>query len=289
MRISFILFVIVLFIQASYGQEPRRYAPTQLLKFEYKIFNSLYTTKKFDGFSNLNSRSSYFNTYGQLLFGTGPNWALGTDIVYHARLENDLEEHSPFTVLRFKEERKYSLRSCDHINTSQGPFCSQTFSDTLRNGSFQTLRTESVQGISYLGPKFRWKPFKKLEKFAVQQTLYIPLQKRLDQNWVSFTQLFFEHFIRHDIHLFAELSFWNKFTSSTFEPNVFAKLFLSYFAGNDWTLYATTSIPVEYGLGLKYLINPQLEIELLSTVFIPFEWYNSNRASTFNFGFRYSL
>lgn len=276
LHIALFLLAFSLCAQEETTDQSKRYTGLQSLRLgsvEYKLFNALYTTRKFDGFSELNSRSSYFNAYSQLLIGIKKDFAVGFDLVYHSRIENAFHRNSPFNTLNFSEESNHNI----NLDTR----------DSLQHADGFLLETRSVHGISQLGPKVRFKPIKKLKNLAVQQTLFIPLNKDLEPNWVSFTQLFYEHYFTSEWHLFSEVSLWARF-GNEFNPSFFAKGFLNYFPGNKWTFYATTTNLYEYGGGLKYLITPNFEVELLSTVFIPLKQLGGNRNSTFNIGFRWS-
>lgn len=262
--------------QVQNPDEPKRYTGLQSLRLgsvEYKLFHSLFTTKKFDGFEHLNSRSSFYNAFSQLLLGIKSDFAVGFDLVYHSRIENDFYKNSPFSTLQFRTEKGFVF------NPEQ--------QDSLQNSDGDLMERNAIHGISYLGPKVRFKPFKKWKNFAIQKTFYIPLNRELEPNWVSFTQLFYEHYFTSEWHLFSEVSLWARFGNG-FNPSFFAKGFLNYFPGNKWTFYLTTTNLFEYGGGFKYLITPNFEVEVLSTAFIPLPQFGGSRNSTFNIGVRWS-
>ena len=113
------------------------------------------------------------------------------------------------------------------------------------------------------------------------------MQDDLDGQYISFTQFFYDRLIGTKFQLFAEVSFWTP-VSPEFKINDFYKIFFSYFPTNRWTVYATTTIPFEYGAGTKFFITPYLELELLYTYLAPIERYvGFSRPTTFNLGIRY--
>ncbi len=281
MRLLTALIFIFFVFQLAYAQDQKdngnkRYTGLQSIRLgsvEYKLFNAIFTAKKFDGFETLNSRSTYFNAYSQLLLGLKKDFAIGFDLVYHSRVENDFYKNTPFSPLNFRKENSYTLN--------------RETQDSLSNSSDMLLQKRSIHGLSQFGPKVRFKPIKKFKNLALQQTLYIPLNKKLESNWISFTQFFYEHYFTSDWHLFSEVSLWARF-GNEFNPSFFAKAFINYFPGNKWTFYATTTNFYEYGGGLKYLISPNFEIELLSTIFLPLERFGGDRNRSFNLGLRWS-
>lgn len=258
---------------------------------EIKIFNSAYTQKNLDGFSRPNSRSTYFSSFGQALFGINQKLNLGFDLVYKSNILNDLALSSPFAALRFQNFSTYQTLPCNdpEYNIADHSPCTTDLnqSDSLRNFAGAVLQTKAAIGLSHFGPKFKINPIRQWQSFSWQQTFYIPIEKKVDGQWVSFSQFFYDRPLGARFQLFSEISLW-----TTVAPNfrVFpaVKIFYSYFPNRRWTLYAMTSIPVEYGAGSKFQITPQLEIELLYTHYLPLAFLLGDiRPSTFNIGFRY--
>lgn len=260
-------------------------------QMEIKIFNSVYTQKNLDGFKRANSRSTYFSSFGQALFGVNKKLNLGFDLVYKSNVLNDSAQGSPFKALRFQNFSKHLTFSClnpkynitPHSNCSTSP----NGLDSLRNFSGDALQTTAAIGLSHFGPKFKINPIRKWQSFTWQQTFFIPIEKKVDGQWVSFSQFFYDRPLGSRFQLFSEISLW-----TTIAPNfrVFpaVKVFYSYFPNRRWTIYAMTSIPIEYGAGSKFQITPQLEIELLYTHYLPLSFLLGDaRPSTFNIGFRY--
>ncbi len=281
------------------GQSMQRFMASQLLtkqQMEIKVFNALYTQQSFNGFSELNSRSTYFSTFGQFLFGTNRNLNWGFDVVYKSNLENDFNTASPFNALRFQRFSDTPILSCsdpNHIHHN-GSFCtnegiSPSFSDSLRNSEGIALTRRANHGLAHIGPKIRINPFKKWKNLSLQQTVYIPIDKSIDGQLISFTQFFYDHTLSPKSTLFVEASLWTPI-SPNFRVSPFFKVFYSYFPTNRFTIYAMTTIPFEYGLGTKYSITDNLEVELLYTHYAPIEFYvGENRPNTFNLGLRYTI
>ncbi len=274
-------------------QNENRYRASFLLPLgqsEIKLFNSLYTQSQFDGFENLNSRSSYFAAFGQYLYGFRQNLNIGADVVFRSTITNDLHQHSPFRTLRFQNRSRYPTFACADNPTS--PFCDgkpEMYSDTLRNSDGVPMRSEAIYGLSHMGPKVKFAPVRKWTNISLQQTVYIPIQKAVDGQWVSFTQLFFDYMPGQRTQLFVEASAWS-ILYPDFKIYPFVKVFYSYFPDHRWTFYAMTSIPIEYGLGTKFLITENIELEALYTYYLPVSALIGHvRPQTFNLGFRLTL
>ncbi len=275
-----LIFIIVLFFCGNiFAQSEKNFnsyfQPSNLYKkgqYEVKLFNALYTQGMFDGFSELNSRSTYFSGFGQVLIGTKRNLNYGFDVVYKSNLENDRVGASPFDALLFDEKM-------DYASTENG---------ALTNSEGEVLNRTARHGLSHIGPKIKFNPIRKWEKVSLQQTAYIPIDQSVDGSWISYTQLMYDRKLSSKTALFAELGFWTT-VAPNFRVLPLAKAFLSYFPNNRWTVYAMTTVPVEYGLGTKFLITPNFEVELLYTYYLPLDFIlNGNRPTTYNLGFRYT-
>ena len=258
-------------------QQKIRYSAGQLLpkgKTEIKLFNALYTQQNHISPGNIFSRSTYFSTYAQYAFGIHEHYNMGIDLVYKSNRLHDLPGNSPFLSLKpVNQDTLFRDGKGVPIITGYGG---------------QSEVTLYRSGLSHFGPKIKLNPLKKVKGLTLQQTLYVPVQKNIDPSWVSFTQFFYDRMIGTNQQIFVELSFW--FTlSPDFRLAPFPKVFYSYFPKNKWTIYTTTTGLYEWGAGTKYYINPQLELELLYTHYLPLEWIQpGRRANTFNFGIRYS-
>ncbi len=234
---------------------------------EIKFFQSLYTQKSLDGFAKANSRSTYFSSFGQFLFGSARRWNWGFDFIYKSNVINDRAERSPFRALRFQN------------------FVEQN--DGLRNADGDLLETKAAIGLSHWGPKFKINPIPKWENLSWQQSFYLPIQHKVDGQWVSFSQFFYDRPMGTRFQFFSEISLWMTM-APRFSLFPAVKVFYSYFPKRRWTIYGMTSIPVEYGLGSKFQLSRTLEIELLYTHYLPITaLVGEVRPSTFNLGFRY--
>ncbi len=276
--------------------QPQRYRASVLLdrkSVELKIFNSMYTERRFDGFEKFNSRSTYFSSYTQFLYGWSDKINVGGDLVIKSNVVNDLASSFPLETLNFKNANTYKTIDCKDTDINISPFSKckdnsmQRF-DTLRYADGQVIQTSSAAGLAHIGPKIKFNPIRKWANLSLQQTLYIPIQKAVDGQLISFTQLFYDKPIKDHSQLFIEASLWTPFTPD-FNINPFLKIFYSYFPTNKWTVYAMTSVPLEIGAGTKYFITPNIEIEFLYTYYLPIDYFlGDKRPVTFNIGIRYS-
>lgn len=243
---------------------------------EIKLFNNLYTQQTGSN-GNLTDRSTFFTSTFAALYGLTNRFNAGIEVKYR-RVENTSTDNSAFQV--FKSGQTESSRS----------------------------------GITGIGPKIRFAPFKSLSNFSIQSTLIFSTGDDLagtndlpyiDWNGPTFnTQLFNDFSIGNRFSLFTELDFLiedigardshsNRFSTP-------ATLIFSYFPNAKTTLYTiggfspyyqtTFDYFIQGGVGGKYQINPNFEVELLYTAFTNrFLLDTGGNAQTFNLGIRYNL
>jgi uncharacterized protein DUF547 len=257
------------------------YTPSTLLKpgqIEVKLFNNLYTqTTFFDENSkkkDQNSRSTYFTGIINSLYGISSDFNVGLDL-YIKSVRNDSESSSPFSLFEFSSDAN--------------------------------ARTALAQ----VGPKIKISPFKSFRNLAFQSTFLIPLQSDLDGNesdnspyldvdgtqW--WTQVFYDYSIDHDFLLYLESGLFFPFDSETEDFFTPIKVFINYYPSQDWTIYFPVeftsfwkegSISAHYsqlGLGGKYQLNSNFELEILYTKFIFGK--SKGAGATYNFGIRFIM
>ena len=240
-------------------------------QFELKIFNSLYTQKQYDGFEELNSRSSYFSSFIQFIKGGNKRYNWGLDLVIRSHVVNDFVNSSPFGAIQ--------TSNFDTYRTLAG-------GDSLRTAGGELIDTYGRFGPAHIGPKIKFHPFKKYRNLSFQQTLYLPLDKKVDGQLISFSQLFYDQLIGTRSQLFVEASLWTPLQPS-FRVDPFLKVFYSYFPSDRWTIYGMVGLPNEIGGGLKFLLADHVELELLYTNYlIQRIGVNDRIAETFNLGIR---
>ena len=241
---------------------------------EVKLFNSLYTQTAFDGFDLPNSRSTFLSSFLQFLSGTknqNINW--GFDVIYRSNVIDDFADASPFKALQFKYGSQAAIAKDGH---------------QLTDSDGNPFTTYFRHGFSHIGPKIKFHPIRKWRNITLQQTVYIPLQSDLGGDYISFTQLFFDWRLNSHWYLFLDAQLWMPIYPDV-APNPNLKAFLSYVPNRKWIIYGTSTLPKEFGLGVKYNITPNLEIEGLYTYYLPIDLFvGFVRPETFNFGFRYT-
>ncbi len=261
--------------------------------WELKAFQSVYTQVDRNGFDRDNSRSTYYSSFNQFILGLKPGLNVGLDIVWKKNYLNDRSDNHWAAVFSTPTGRSsLSLIPCDDPNANfpEGSPCNtngsgQSF-DLLQNADGDTLIFQIDQGLAHLGPKVRFNFFKKFPELTTQQTLYIPIDKSVDGQLISFTQFFYEHRLGSKASLFTELSFWMPIRPS-FKVFPFAKTFWSYFPNRHVSLYAMLSLPGEYGAGMKINLTRRLELEVLATKYLSVErFFGDRKASTINIGLR---
>ncbi len=263
-------------------------------QYEINLFNNLYHEKKKNDLNENVGSSTFFTTLTQFLFGINSRINAGFDLRFRSVGQNYVEANSPFEVLKFpKTQLNYSANDPSSIVGY------------------------SRIGLTALGPKIKYTPFKNYGNISFQHTLYIPVGKDLsgnvDKGYIDWnggqlwTQLFYDQSIGNDFGLFveADLNFENVGKEQPIQFSTPLTIIPSYFPNNETTIYGLIgSAPQwynlfpsdgearlynpfsQYGLGIKYLIANKFQVELLVTEFINSD-SNVGRAATYNFGLRY--
>jgi len=244
---------------------------------EIKVFNNLYTqkTRPTPG-EDFNSRSNFFTTSFSFLYGVTGRFNAGFEARYR-RVSNTDADTSPFNVLTNNADSRRQL-------------------------------------FSGIGPRIRWAPFEKLENFSIQSTFTFPLGDDLqgtdDKPFVDWngaiwnTQFFNDFTIGSSFSIFTEMDLlWEDIgKNDDGDPtrvSTPATAIFSYFPNPKTTLYVLTNYsPIwqkdfdyfaQAGLGAKYQITPNFELEALYTTFTNESLSDTNgKASTINFGIRVS-
>jgi hypothetical protein len=260
------------------GVNLQAYTPSALLRpgeFELKIFNNLYTQTAFfneDGDrQEQNTRSVFFSGIFNFLLGVRPDVNIGVDVY---------------------------LKSVKYDDASASPFA------LFANSAGASSRTE----FTHIGPKIKISPFRALNRLAIQSTLLIPLASDLDggennekpfldingiQWW---NQFFYDYPFLNDFLAYLELGLFFRFDPQYRDFFTPLKAFLNYYPSDNWTLYLASELTPSWdgfswssyygqlGLGLKYQIIKNLELEVLYTNFLIGK--NQGAGETFNLGFR---
>jgi len=179
-------------------------------------------------------------------------------------------------------------------------------------GAFSAGLLQSRNALATFGPKIRVAPNVKWPNMSIQSAIWFPIADQLEGDgevpwldWSSptwFTQLWNDFNIGADWAFFLELDIIWEDMGNASETNKFSTPLtgiVSYFPTPKSTLYTLASIAptwkptadyfAQAGLGAKYQVHRNFEVELLYTYFTnQFLIDNQGRASTFNIGFRYS-
>ncbi len=245
-------------------------------EFEFKSFSNLYNqvTGK-EG--RLSDQATFFTFNYSALFGFTNRFNAGIDLRYR-QVSFGSEDRSRFDV--FSLEQSASNR----------------------------------HGLTGVGPKIRYAPFKALPNFSIQSTYWFATSDDLagaaDRPFIDFngdiwfTQIFNDFSIGNNFSLFTELDLlWEDIgNSEAGHINRFSspvQLIFSFFPTERATLYTLGAYSpfwqedfdyfYQAGLGAKYQITPKLELEFLYTHFRNTFILDANgQASTLNFGIRIS-
>ncbi|MBN4072881.1 DUF547 domain-containing protein [Crocinitomix catalasitica] len=177
-------------------------------------------------------------------------------------------------------------------------------------------------GITAIGPRIKWQPFKKVHNFSIQSTALFPTIRHpegftdptgvnslswADWNRITWWNQFFFDKTWPKVQIFAEVDLWFRFQRNSSQRSMLDlpwNLFLSWFPTKKLTLYVMTQhvnrFPIEFqantdwviamnytasGGGLKYVLFEGLNIELLYTNF--WRAVNSGQGQSFNLGIKY--
>ncbi len=240
--------------------------------FEFNFFHSLFTANY--GTIDNGSRSSFFTGLYFFSIGVNGRFDIGFDMLVKSNVVNDRYQSSPFNTLLFRQ-------AVDSISPS--------------------LTRISETGISQLGPRIRFAPFKKLN-LAFEQAFYFPVQNipttnQVDPSFFWVTQVFFDHLFSDKLGIFFALTFWQSIQPQAplrFQAP-FLKTFLSWYPNNRWTFFLTNTSFIEWGGGVKFLITPNFELQGMYTIYAPIpgirDLYigNAQNVMTFNLGLRYRV
>lgn len=242
---------------------------------ELQLFSSIFTATSGDKISG--TRNSYLNGLFSAYYGITGTLDIGMSFVVRSSRENDHYSNSPFKTFEFE----------------------RTSLDT--NSNKRVSRLYSDWGFSHLGVQIRFAPFKKLNFTFEQIILFpikgLPLGNTVDESINIVSQIYYTHPFNSKLHLFLALTFWQPVQPGkafNFQPPML-RGFLNYFATPRLTLFAQTMYLVEWGVGVKFLIGPQLEIQAMYSYFLPIpELLNvfsggTTSIMTYNLGLRYRI
>lgn len=290
--IFYTLFFSNLFLEVAFGQEEDsqkeslffyKYSPSILLykgQYEIKIFNNLYTQK---AYFNQNSeriddagRSTYFTSIIHGLYGISEKVNLGVCTFFRS-VRLDEVSSLPFSVLKFEKS------------------------------------TDTRTAISQIGPVVRFSPFQQNINLSVQSTILFPVAKDLEgisnnkpfldfDKYTWWTQVFYDKIINNRWVIFAEtdilLRLDKQFVllNSIFSTPV--KLFAGTYLTDNTGIYLMSEwAPVwglkpllaayylQSGMGVKYQILKNLELEILYTRFLAGK--NQGAGETYNLGLKF--
>jgi hypothetical protein len=243
--------------------------------FELNTFHSLYTSNYGD--KDFGSRGSYFSSLFLFSYGISGRFDIGWDFILKSYRANDLFDSSPFRALEFR-------KGVDSVTTPGGT----------------SMQAISDFGLTHLGPRVRFSPFKKIG-LSFEQAFYfpiggIPAGNTVDPALYWVTQFYYDKQFNSKFGLFIALTFWQPIVpGQKFNFQVpYLKAFFSWYATNRFTMYATTTTFTEWGLGAKFLITPQFEVQALYTYYVPipgladiYTGTGAKNVMTFNLGIRY--
>lgn len=254
---------------------------------ELKIFNNYYTQ------TENGNRANFFSSFLQLLIGTNKNLNLGVDIKLRSVTQGKV---STFSALRFQNKAFY-----------------------LNEGSTSFARV----GISAIGPRIKYQPFKSKNNINILHTLYfVPMESAQgneqygysDYNYLQlFNQIYYEKEFSVKRRLFIDLGLHIenlRLSGNTSEDHFMpiqlpVTVIYSYFPDSKMTLYGLGSfgqrldivfpsgagnysnytVYGQLGAGIKYYLTDFLEAELLYTNFL--DTTPGRTAHTYNLGLRF--
>lgn len=261
---------------------------------DFTLFNTMYTESKsnFDGIDYSGFRNTFVTHLFQFTYGVS---------------------ESKRVNIGFDLNMKNSGTSVD-----------SSFSGIKTAFQYSNTDTSRV-GLTSVGARIKFQPFKKVGNFSIQSTLSIPtipnaegfygdtsgLENRYWADWDRITSLNQMYLYKTfgKFQLFAEIDLlfrFKKYNSQISMLDVPVSFIVSYFPTSKITFYAIAQhlqrfpfksppapdwvLAANYttsGLGFKYNLTTGLNIELLYTNF--WRGKNSGFGSTYNFGIKYIL
>lgn len=238
---------------------------------ELVIFNNLYSVSYGDKI--FGSRNSYFNSYFSAFYGVTGTLDVGVTFLLRSSRENDPFNTSPFKVFEFER--------------------------TPLNPNPRTSGAYSDWGLSHIGLNVRFAPFKHIN-LSFEQGVMLPIQNlpqanTVDNSLYSVTQVYYIHPFTAKTQLFLALTFWQPIRlgeTFKFQPPLL-RGFLNYFATQRFSVFITTMYFLEWGVGVKYMLTPKLEIQAMYSYYLPIPGIydivspGANTIMTYNLGLRY--
>lgn len=267
-------------------------------KYEVHIFNNYYTQKDIlNGSSDYNSRTSFFTSTSQFLYGVSNKINLGLILKFRSVNQN-IQELSPFfDALSFKNDG-YTQNDVGTIGYSR-------------------------TGLTAIGASFKYQPFKDFANISFQHSLYIPIGQDLGGNeetgWIDwgnpsfYNQFYYDSMLGDNFSLFLEFSlilenisgaiiqnnsgFYQFSTPMTLILNYYLDQASSFYllanAAPRWAYTVNEDLQQngisdpysQFGIGYKLYVSQKIQLETLYTGF--YSSVSGRAASTINFGFRY--
>lgn len=283
---KYILILLVVTLQTIQAQDEseksniQNYTPSKLLekgKIDIKWFNNLYTQTKEEsnGITRDIARSNFFTTSLEVFTGTSDSKKVNLGVILEYR-SNSFNGQNVGSVFEFKNEAA-------------------------------TSRT----GLAHIAPSIKIAPFKSLNNFSIQSSLFIPIHKIESDNngflaaksFIWQNRFFYDYtFPSRKFQLFSELGtrFFFGEKEKSFANNsleLAPGIFFSYFPsqkftvltfiqhaqlidlGNDFSQNYTAT-----GLGAKYQITRAINLETIYSKFI--RGNDTGLGQSFNLGLR---
>lgn len=240
---------------------------------EFILFNNLYTATY--GKKSLGGRNSYFNSLLTAHYGISDKVDVGFTALFRSIIEDDHFDASPFKTLLFNRNiPNAALRN--------------------NNNHFSDF------GLSHLGFQARISPFNNFNMAFEQAILFpisnLPANNEVDNNFYSITNIYYYHFFSQKTQLFMALTFWQPFNTVS-SPNInppLLRAILNHFTTPSFSFFVTTMYFLEWGCGIKWLLTPNFEVQLMYTYFLPIPSVlepitGSNSIMTYSLGLRYRI
>ena len=255
----------------------QRYIVTAIIPkgtIELKIFNNLYSERTgIDG--NLQTRTSFFTTSTDVLYGLNNRFNMGMSARFR-RTQRSTLPISIFSVLN------------------------------------PSVTDQSRTGLTAIGPLIRWSPYPKWSRTTIQSSLLFPLGSSLEGtsdllyiDWDGlswYTKLATDISIRTKYALYTEIGLVVEdmgvvSQGASFRTSLPATAILSFVPQQRFIVYTIASFspflqkPFDFyyqaGLGSKYQITSNVEVEVLYTIFSNrYLTESKGRAETLNVGLR---
>ncbi len=267
-------------------------------EYELNFFNNYYhQNQKLSGIADKRV-DNFFTSFLQFTYGWNSRINFGAELKFRSVTAGPSSNIGVFEALNFASEDPH-------------------------NSGISDITQYKRVGLTQLGLKVKYIPFKTIKGLSFQHNLHIPIISDAEGangkgfiDWGAptlYNDIYFDHVLTQKLSLFIQVGLYGENLNETiwggksgyYQVSTPVTTIVSYFPTAKSTIYAlinsapqfgvavqkgddTDVIPNhynQYGVGFKYFLTSKVQAEVLVTSFSSV--HNDRRAATYNFGVRY--